>query len=839
MARQLVFTSVPQGLTPGRTGFCTVARHGDLRERLVSLLESLSVYPADWRPAPVICSFRFVELAGARVSVLSRIVDAGFDYTHRTNFLAHHLVLDAEESLGAPPPAEIFLRWPGWLNRWEGQPRWLGEADVVSLAKLPALPTPLLPAATWQKLTGDAGHAAWLVEGTQAARRVLRGSAELDSAWLTLFGESSALLAGAETWRTEFTTCLQASDPTSAFRWAAVRAESAADTPAATRAGAVLLDLSHPETLPPVPDSPAARRARSAPVAATAPISLAPLKPIPLIKPTPTPSPQSPQRPSPTYPRPSIPVQSPPNYSWLVIIGGVLLALVVVIWMLTRSGGAPSTTPTPSPASVAPATTVSPPEPVQSATAVIADERLLREADQLAGDGRFLEALTSWQELTKTDSDFAQLHEDYLRSRLLPGAIQEWQGRLGQIVAQLNDGSADRAALATQLAALKDFPHAWPVVDPAALDRAWNSTAAMLNLLDRLPHDLVFVVDDLALSGAGDDYQDFFGSVNSPELAAILHAPQVTCQISTAPATSILPPPPEAWFTFTPQPEDFSRNTYLILHDASRGAAGGRYLQLLAGGPSGQIQIKWRVFNSDSDFFKSNPGNAPLRPVTPAMWLHFADHGGGPSFYLLLRRPTVSAKIARSAPTSAASDDALAWKAQPASFDWLNISGDPPRITLPAWLVKNLPWPNPASAAYQLVPAQPANITNANTFVPPGNHADTLKAVQYDAGRLVSDLRQHVQDEQSLLAFDQAQLDNLQKLTAGPPDERPPQATIDLARQTVEKRQAEIDQIQAAVNATAQPGWPRAAAPWTLLYGPDRAALPLLEFTPDETGPTP
>ena len=35
MARQMIFTSTPQGLEPGRTGFCTVARHRSLRSRLV------------------------------------------------------------------------------------------------------------------------------------------------------------------------------------------------------------------------------------------------------------------------------------------------------------------------------------------------------------------------------------------------------------------------------------------------------------------------------------------------------------------------------------------------------------------------------------------------------------------------------------------------------------------------------------------------------------------------------------------------------------------------------------------------------------------------------------
>ncbi len=38
MPLQLVFTSAPQGLTPGRSGYCTVARHRAVPDRLAQLL---------------------------------------------------------------------------------------------------------------------------------------------------------------------------------------------------------------------------------------------------------------------------------------------------------------------------------------------------------------------------------------------------------------------------------------------------------------------------------------------------------------------------------------------------------------------------------------------------------------------------------------------------------------------------------------------------------------------------------------------------------------------------------------------------------------------------------
>ena len=116
MAQQLIFTSTPQGLEPGRTGYCTVARHKDLRHRLVRELERLSVYDFGQQTGATksdICIFRKIPLGSEEFYVLTKICDAGLDYTNRTNYLAHHLVLDGFEIATCPSPAEIFLNWNG------------------------------------------------------------------------------------------------------------------------------------------------------------------------------------------------------------------------------------------------------------------------------------------------------------------------------------------------------------------------------------------------------------------------------------------------------------------------------------------------------------------------------------------------------------------------------------------------------------------------------------------------------------------------------------------------------------------------------------------------------
>ena len=128
MPRQLVYTSIPRGLTPGQSGYCTVARSRDLREALIPQLEKLSYYTPESNYSPIICAHRVLDLRGTKFHILTRIVDAGLDFTKRRSFLAHHLIFDPAEIQTAAAPAEIFLNWQGWLHNWNGDPAWLEDA---------------------------------------------------------------------------------------------------------------------------------------------------------------------------------------------------------------------------------------------------------------------------------------------------------------------------------------------------------------------------------------------------------------------------------------------------------------------------------------------------------------------------------------------------------------------------------------------------------------------------------------------------------------------------------------------------------------------------------------
>jgi len=199
MPLQLIFTSAPRGLVAGRSGFCTVARHASLSERLTQQLEALGT-PHDASEGETF-TFRRLEAGSQTWYVLSRFVARGLDYSQRDNRLAHHVVFTAEEAAVLPPPAAVALRWNEWKDTWSEEPTWLKEdTRPLPLASHPVL----TPAAGWREFAGTGAKAAWLVNASGAASVSLLNppsSAQL----LRLLAESSALL-GRAAWSATFTT---------------------------------------------------------------------------------------------------------------------------------------------------------------------------------------------------------------------------------------------------------------------------------------------------------------------------------------------------------------------------------------------------------------------------------------------------------------------------------------------------------------------------------------------------------------------------------------------------------------------------------------------------------
>jgi hypothetical protein len=238
MPQQLIYTSAPRGIVAGRSGHCTVARSALMREALMLQLEKfcyyqhLSLSGGQERP---IFSCRIVDIRGTRFHVLSRIQDAGLDFTGRTNFIAHHLVFTPEEIRQYPTPPVILREWPGWVKSWTKEPQSLENESWTDLIALAGKSN--IPAQTWQRVTGDAVNGYGLLEARTGAS--FRVDDQTDETVLELIAESLELLEVRDSrrdfrsaaWNYTFTTSMQEQDNPADFRWRCIHS----DNPAANR----------------------------------------------------------------------------------------------------------------------------------------------------------------------------------------------------------------------------------------------------------------------------------------------------------------------------------------------------------------------------------------------------------------------------------------------------------------------------------------------------------------------------------------------------------------------------------------------------------------------------
>lgn len=205
MPVELVYSSVEEGLFPGSRGFCVVAMTRGIPQELRQRMEALSGYrhlydPGDPRN-PVVYHFVRVKVQSGEYYIISRVKDAGRDYTGRSNKLAHHVAL-ARTELPICGPAEILVAWDRLFPLQLQQPAYLEPRAVSWPISGPT------SAATWQALTGDAQWARAV--GVRLARQG-DGKAEwfivpphVDA--LLLIRELCAQLPDAVRWQISFST---------------------------------------------------------------------------------------------------------------------------------------------------------------------------------------------------------------------------------------------------------------------------------------------------------------------------------------------------------------------------------------------------------------------------------------------------------------------------------------------------------------------------------------------------------------------------------------------------------------------------------------------------------
>ena len=242
-----------------------------MREPLVLQLEKFSYYQhlslSGGKERPIY-TCRTVDIRGAQFHVLSRIADAGLDFTGRTNFIAHHLVFTPEEVRHYPIPPVILRDWLGWVKAWAKEPEMLENESWSGLTVLNGQAN--VPAQAWARSTGEAANGYGLLEARSGSS--FRVDAVPDEIVLELLAESLELLDlrdarrdfRAVAWNYTFTTSMQEQDNPADFRWRCIHA----DNPGAARfAGPDCRDLMavRPMKTPTAEEASFAREGRQAP----------------------------------------------------------------------------------------------------------------------------------------------------------------------------------------------------------------------------------------------------------------------------------------------------------------------------------------------------------------------------------------------------------------------------------------------------------------------------------------------------------------------------------------------------------------------------------------------
>jgi len=254
MAFQLIYTSSPRLLQVGRTGFGTVAKHSAVRGALQSEIERFSQFSRQegLHPGRTVFQYRIVAVSGETFHVVSRLKDAGADYTGRTNHIAHHVIfssLEASEAHSASiTPVDVIYNLSSnsfWKDSWHDGPTEFGEGDHIRVSSLrPALS---LPAVYWQGVTGDSSCAAILAPGQIAESCWIVYRQDQSDQILALYGES--LLLHTSPWRVSFANELQPTDRVDEIAWRGIPSDSPLRG-AAAQSVRPTLDLSSPLTLP-------------------------------------------------------------------------------------------------------------------------------------------------------------------------------------------------------------------------------------------------------------------------------------------------------------------------------------------------------------------------------------------------------------------------------------------------------------------------------------------------------------------------------------------------------------------------------------------------------------
>ena len=234
-----------KGLQAGKSGFCTVACTPGMSAPLVRFLESLSgyrhLYPPGTEQAkgnPVVYANLKTKVGGRSYQILSRVGDAGLDYSNRSNKIAHHLAIKDTSALSCGP-SEILSK-PGLLvSQWDRPSEKLPPRSIDVAVDPPAR------CQTWEAVTGDAGWAGEVLEGLEEKRAIYL-IVDSTTPALSLLKEVLALLPRHKQWQTTFSTFFTKLPPNVECNIRCVIAGSPEATAARRSQSNLILDLTTP-----------------------------------------------------------------------------------------------------------------------------------------------------------------------------------------------------------------------------------------------------------------------------------------------------------------------------------------------------------------------------------------------------------------------------------------------------------------------------------------------------------------------------------------------------------------------------------------------------------------
>lgn len=209
MIFELLYTSVPKGLKPGAKGYCTVLTTEGIPSALLERLEGYCGYRHLFSPGspdnPEAFGHRILNLAGNTWHILSRVADAGSDYSGRSNLIGHFMAISQDELKGISAGPTSFMMSDGFFRTvLEGEPRRVSESETRK--RLGNVTDKIQQALTWATVTGHAGWAGRLVQVTEETSDSIALVYPLRTKTLKLLDEAASILPKHKQWDITFNT---------------------------------------------------------------------------------------------------------------------------------------------------------------------------------------------------------------------------------------------------------------------------------------------------------------------------------------------------------------------------------------------------------------------------------------------------------------------------------------------------------------------------------------------------------------------------------------------------------------------------------------------------------